>query len=193
MYASLLLFSSALAASDGTRLLVMPLTPSESHVDEYHALIPVADAGSRKWASDAPGFECVGDGQFVEVWVRRSNWPSRVPKAVTCSDGSVKAKAKVRIVDRALAPMFAGDGALVLPREKGESSIFRGPPPRADLGVQQGKTGSLSVLCKVNAGPQLEVVAYPAMDDGEGRCTLQTPYGEVVAFPVVVRTIKRTL
>jgi hypothetical protein len=134
----------------------------------------------------------VANGDYVEVWVRKGSWPSEVPKKVVCSSGEDDVKAKVRIVDRNLEPMFVADGTLVMPRVKGESSLYKGPAPRQDFGVQQGKTGSLNILCKVTPGPVLEVTAYPSMKDGEGRCTLQTRLGEKVKFPVLIRTIKRS-
>lgn len=189
MFALFVQFASA--GEERMKLLVMPLTPSDTTRPEVHTLIPMEGAGGRQWASDTPGFECVGNGEFIEVWVRQASWPSVVPKAVVCSDGVTQGKAKVQVVDNKLQPMFVGDGSLVLPREKGESAIFKGDPPRKDLGVQQGKSGSLEILCKVERGPVLEVTAYPTMDDGIGRCTLQSTMGETVQFPVVVRTLKR--
>ena len=172
----------------------MPLTPADEYQPEFHALVPFEGAGAHEWGPSHAGFECVAEGDFVEIWVRRTAWPSEVPKKVECTNGEGKvATAKVRITDRNLEPMFVADGSLVMPREKKNSAIYKGAPPREDLGVQQGRTGSLSVLCKINPGPELEVVAYPNMEDGEGRCTLQTTLGEKVQFPIRVRSIKRVL
>ena len=186
------LASLAFAAEAQLKVLVMPLTPADDYQTEFHALIPYENADSKPWAASHPGFECVATEEYVEVWVRRDTWPSEVPKKIVCKSEDDEVKAKVKIVDRNLEPMFVADGSLVMPREKGESSLYKGPPPRFDLGVQQGKSGSLNILCKITAGPVLEVTAYPLMPDGEGRCTLQTKLGEKVQFPVRIRTIKRS-
>jgi hypothetical protein len=183
--------TTAFAGEAQLRTLVMPLTPSDDFQTEFHALIPMKGAEGQQWAASHAGFECVASGDYVEVWVRKGSWPSEVPKKVECRSDDAKAKAKVRIVDRELEPMFVADGTLVMPREKGESAIFKGASPREDVGVQQGKSGSLSVLCKIVPGPRLEVTVYPQLDDGEGRCALQSNTGEKFQFPIRIRTIKR--
>ncbi len=184
--------STALAADAQLKTLVMPLTPSDDYQTEFHALIPVKNAESKQWAASHAGFECTASGEYVEVWVRKGSWPSEVPKKVFCTSGDDKVKAKIRIVDRELEPMFVSDGTLVMPREKGESAIFKGPAPREDVGVQSGKGGGLHVLCKITPGPTLEVTVYPDLDDGEGRCRLQSNTGEKFQFPIRIRTIKRS-
>ncbi|MEZ4319627.1 MAG: hypothetical protein R3F61_19080 [Myxococcota bacterium] len=182
---------AAMAGEAQLKVLVMPLTPADDYQTEFHALIPYTGAEAKQWAPSHAGFECVANGDFVEVWARKTGWPSELPKSVACASGDEVLKAKIRIVDRNLEPMFVADGSLVMPREKKASAVFKGAPPRQDFGVQQGKTGSLAILCKITPGPVLEVTAYPSMPDGEGRCTLQTKLGEVVQFPVRIRTIKR--
>lgn len=191
MFVWLLGCFAALAGEAQLKVLVMPLTPADDYQTEFHALIPRPGAQNEQWAASHSGFECVGNDDFVEVWVRKPSWPSEVPKKVVCTGTSGSVSAKVRIIDRNLEPMFVADGSLVMPRTKGESAIYKGPPPRQDFGVQQGRTGSLNILCKIEAGPVLEVTAYPLMEDGKGRCLLQTKLGEKIDFPVVIRTIKR--
>ena len=189
----MMMMGGAAHAQSGARLgiLRMPITPFDEHRQEFHALIKHKLADGRVWVSDTEGFECLGNGEYVEVWVRGSSWPAKVPKRVVCSSDVGKVKAKIEIADNKLQPMFLPNGYLIMPREKGESAIYNGPSPRQDVGVQVGQSGSLSILCQVEAGQQLNVVAYPDMKDGEGRCTLKSRHGEVIQIPVIVRTVKR--
>jgi len=183
---------SAHAGTAQLKVLVMPLTPFDEYREEFHALIPAKGETNMEWASDHAGFECIGNGDFVEVWVRKQSWPSFVPKKVVCSNGSESLKAKIRIFDTHLESMFVADGTLVMPREKKHSALFSGPLPLEDIGVQQGKTGGLTVQCKVEPGSVLKVTVQPSHPDGDGRCSFQTKHGEKVYFPIRIRSIKRS-
>ncbi|MCA9569624.1 MAG: hypothetical protein KC656_17380 [Myxococcales bacterium] len=172
------------------KVLRMPLTPSD-HREEFHALIKKKEAGSVQWTSDSAGFECIGKGDFVEVWVRKATWPGVVPEAIQCASELGVVKAKVDLYDEVLKTMFVGDGSLVLARARGESSEFRGDPPRKDVGIQQGNTEATGIHCKIEPGPILVVRAKDSTEDVATSCTLRTSSGGTFSFPVVLRTALR--
>lgn len=171
-------------------MLQMPITPNDPRRDDYHTLIKRKGAEGKDWASDAPGFECIGKGDFVELWVRRGSWPSQIPKKVTCTSGKEKASAKIRLRDYDLKPMYVGDGSVVLPRLPGETAHYDGPGPRPDLVVGTGKTQGVPAFCKVKPGGVIEITASGELEDGDGRCLFRSPQGEVVPVAFVVRTLK---
>jgi hypothetical protein len=87
--------------------------------------------------------------------------------------------------------MFVGDGTLVLARNYGESVEYKGPPPRLDVGVQQGNTGDTGVYCKVLPGPSLLVSVKKGTEDTQGSCRLRSSSGDSFEFPLVVRSAYR--
>lgn len=186
-----LMATMALASDlDTTTLgeLRIPLTPSEGH-EVYTGVFEHENADLKSWSSDAEGFECRPRGDFLEVVVERSSWPRHVPKKVTCTaDDGRKVKCKVFIDAGSHEAMFVSGGVLVLPREKGNSVVFVGPPPVPDLVVQDGKTGSLSVRCEIRTGPQLYMTVDPETEDGDGQCTLRDKNGEYIRIPLTIRT-----
>ena len=175
---------------DTTKLgeIVMPLTPSEGH-DSYTGVFEHEGAGNKKWTSDTQGFQCRPRGDLLEIVAERSSWPRDIPKKVTCeaSDGK-KVKSKITIEAKRHEPMFISDGTLVVPRGKGAAGYFVGEPPRADLIVGQGQTGSLSIRCEVEPGPKLKVTVDADAPDGEGMCSLKDKGGAVVRVPIKVVT-----
>lgn len=173
--------------------LRMPVTPHSEHRTEFHALIKKKGAGAVQWTSRSPGFTCKGEGDFVEVWVRAPSWPGQIPEKVWCDSELGAVKAKVDLYDEVLKPMFVGDGSLVLVRHFGESVDYEGLPPRMDVGVQQGNTGELGILCKIKPGPKLIVEATSKTEDGVGACRLRTTSGEMFTFPLVLRSAERAI
>lgn len=170
--------------------VVMPLTPSEGH-DTYVGVFEHAGASGKEWVSDTQGFRCVPQGDLLEVVVERASWPREVPKKALCtaSDGK-KVKVPVRVVAKRHTALFIADGTLVMPRSKGASVTYSGEPPRPDVVVQQGQTGSLGIRCEVEPGPRLEVVVEADTPDGEGVCTLKDKGGQPVRFPIKVVTAR---
>jgi hypothetical protein len=187
------LLAAALASTaDTTHLgeIVMPLTPSEGH-DTYVGVFDHTGASAKSWVSDTPGFACEPRGDLLEVVVRKASWPREVPKKVTCTaDDNKKVKAPVRVVARKHVAMFIADGTLLMPRAKNASVNFKGAPPQADLIVQQGQTGSLTIRCDVEPGPVLEVVVDAETPDSDGMCALKTKAGQVVRVPIKVVTAR---
>jgi hypothetical protein len=190
----LLLLSALALAQDPSTVakdeLRMPLTPSEGH-DVYMGVFDHTNADVKRWSSDTEGFTCEPDGDLLQVVVRRETWPSVVPSKVTCTaDDGRKVKARVVIDSLKHRAMFVADGTLVMPREKGNASIYNGPPPSGNIVVQTGKTGSLSVRCEVRPGPELRVTVDPENKDGVGQCALQDNNGKMVRVPVRVVTVR---
>jgi len=168
--------------------IVMPLTPSEGH-DSYTGVFDHEGASSKTWTSDTPGFQCRPRGDLLEIVVEKSSWPRDIPRKVMCTaDDGKKVKSKVNIEAKRHEPMFISDGTLVMPRIKGAAAYFTGPPPEGDLIVQQGQTGSLSIRCEVEPGPELKVTVDAEADDGEGMCALKDKAGQVVRVPIKVVT-----
>jgi len=190
----LLLLSGLALAQDPSTIardeIRMPLTPSEGH-DVYMGVFDHSNADVKRWTSDTEGFTCEPEGDLLQVIVRRETWPSAVPNKVICTaDDGRKVKARVVVDSIKHLAMFVSDGTLVMPREKGNASIFTGPPPEENIVVQTGKTGSLSVRCEVRPGPELRVVVEPENEDGLGQCALQDNNGTMVRVPVRIVTIK---
>jgi hypothetical protein len=177
----------ATVARDEIRL---PLTPSEGH-DVYMGVFDHPRADVKSWTSDTDGFTCEPDGDLLQVVVRRETWPSVVPSKVTCTaDDGRRVKARVVVDAIKHQAMFVADGTLVMPREKGNSVIYAGPPPQGNVVVGTGKSGSLSVRCEVKPGPELRVTVDPENDDGVGMCALQDNNGKVVKVPIRIVTVK---
>lgn len=170
--------------------LVMPVTPSEGQ-DSYMGMLEEPGAGSTRWQSDAAGFTCHGNQDWVEVTVERATWPSVVPDKLHCAaDDGRSVKVKVEIEAERHEPMFVGDGTLVVPRLRDASAIFEGTAPIADVVVQQGKTADLFVHCDVVAGPRLKVIVDPGRKDGDGYCLLKDKFGSTSRVPIRIVTIR---
>jgi len=178
--------------ADTTKLgeVVMPLTPSDGY-DTYVGVFDHEGASHKSWVSDTAGFQCVPRGDLLEVVVDKASWPREVPKKVTCTaDDGKKVKASVRIEASKHVAMFLHDGTLLMPRGKGASVTFSGPPPKPDLIVQQGQTGSLTIRCDVEPGPLLKVSVNADTPDSEGMCALKDKAGQVLRVPIKVVTAR---
>lgn len=168
----------------------MPLTPSEPR-DEYLGMKKKKEASTVSWTSRNAGFTCSAVGDYVEAKVLRGTWPGVVPDRVYCDSELGTVKLKVDLYDEKLKPMFVGDGTLVLARSFGESVEFNGPPPRRDVGVQQGNTGTSGIYCKIEPGPTLRVRAKDSTADVETVCKLRTTSGDTYELPIVLRSAPR--
>lgn len=168
----------------------MPLTPSDPR-DEFIGMKKKKRASTVPWTSLTPGFTCSAVGDYVEVKVQRSTWPGVVPEKVLCESELGVVKMKVQLYDEVLKTMFVGDGTLVLARSYGESAEFEGPPPRRDVGVQQGNTGLSGIYCKIEPGPVLQVRAKDTTEDVATVCKLRTTTGDTYELPIVLRTATR--
>lgn len=178
-------------AGGGPKLgvLTIPVTPS-AEKDTYHALAAASGATSDPWVSDVPGFVCAPAAEYVELSLSRAQWPSALPKKVMCTSGKRKAKFTVDIQDPLDKAMFVSDGRLVLPRKPTATSVYTGPPTRPDVGVQQGKSDSLGLECRIEAGPRMIVSAPARVPDGHGRCSFRSLQGEVFWLDAMVVTHK---
>ncbi|MBT3222296.1 MAG: hypothetical protein HN348_24755, partial [Proteobacteria bacterium] len=174
-----LLASVAFAGGPKLGVLEIPITPTDAD-REYMTLVKVPGADQTTWAPDADGFICETAGDYVEFIVRGAEWPSRIPTKVTCSDGRRSATAKVKLDRSRPEAAFVADGTLVLPRLKGNASIYDGAGPFDDFVVGRGSSQMLGLSCEVQVGGNIRVTASPDLADGEAKCSVRRKTGEVI-------------
>ena len=184
-----LFLATALAGGPKLGVLEIPITPPDAD-REYMTLVKMPGAEETTWAPDAPGFVCETAGDYVEIIMRGADWPSRVPLKVTCSDGRRSATAKVKLDRSRREAAFVADGTLVLPRLKGNASIYEGPGPFDDFVVGRGNSKTLGLSCEVEVGGSIRVTASIDLADGEARCSLRRKSGEIHWLATYVVTTK---